>query len=147
MARTEERIRTIDSTTAPPTATPPLTTTSPGPDTTSRRSTPLAIAWLILVPLAVALQPAAAVAEAGWLDYVVSYALLASIVMAVTGLVRGTSWSGGATLGAAGIFLASTFACPATGHHAFGLWWFGQLAIAASLVAMSAVYAWRRRTT
>lgn len=142
MARTEERIRTIDPSRHPAAIEPDAPRDR---RTSTRRSTPLAVAWIVLVPLAVGLQPAAAVAEAGWLDYVVSYALLASIVLAVSGLVRGTSWSGGASLFASGIFLASTFACPATGHHAFGLWWFGQLAIAASLVAMSAVHVWRRR--
>lgn len=136
MARTEERIRTADATTT-------TIRTQPSSDR-SRRSLSLVFAWLVLVPLAVALQPAAAVAEAGWLDYVVSYALLASVVTAVSGLAAGRSWSPLASLGASGILLTSTFACPATGHHAFGLWWFGQLAIALTLVAMSAVHMWRQ---
>lgn len=143
MARTEEHTRTIDPKRTPLPAEPAVPHDA---NARRRRSTPLAVAWLVLVPLAVALQPAAAAAEAGLLDHVVSYALLASVVMAVSGVGRGASWGGGASLGAAGIFLASTFACPATGHHAFGLWWFGQVAIAASLVVMSAVHVWRRRT-
>jgi hypothetical protein len=135
MARTEERIRTIETATTP---TPP----APARD---RPGLPLVVAWIVGVPLAVALQPAAAVAEASWLDYVVSYALLASIITAVSALAARRPWAPLASLGASGVFLASTFACPATGHHAFGLWWFGQLAIAMTLVGMSAAHAWRAR--
>jgi hypothetical protein len=39
---------------------------------------------------------------------------------------------------AAGLFLAGAIACPITGHHSsIGLWWFYELAGAATLMALS----------
>jgi hypothetical protein len=41
---------------------------------------------------------------------------------------------------------AASIACPVTGHHGFGAWWFGQMACVLALVAVSAV-ALRREST
>jgi hypothetical protein len=42
-----------------------------------------------------------------------------------------------ASLGAAGFFTAMSVACPVSGHHPYGAWWFGQMACALGLVGLS----------
>lgn len=102
-------------------------------------------AWFVLFPLALALEPTpAASAAEPWWGYVVSMALFASIAATYVGLSRCMRWGIGASFGAASLFTAVVFACPATGHHAFGLWWFGEFAAAVGLVALSAVAYLRR---
>ena len=51
-------------------------------------------------------------------------------------------WGLGVSVAAAGFFTALSVACPVSGHHPFGAWWFGQMACAlgmggASVVALS----------
>jgi hypothetical protein len=41
------------------------------------------------------------------------------------------------SLAAAGFFTALSVACPVSGHHPFGAWWFGQMACALGMVAAS----------
>ncbi len=42
-----------------------------------------------------------------------------------------------AALGAAAWFVAMAVACPVSGHHSFGAWWYGQMACALGLVAIT----------
>jgi hypothetical protein len=51
----------------------------------------------------------------------------------------------GTSILASSIFAAGVFACPATGHHAFGLWWIGEFAASLALVAVSGAVALRDR--
>ncbi|MGQ0823881.1 MAG: hypothetical protein ACT4OX_02430 [Actinomycetota bacterium] len=44
-----------------------------------------------------------------------------------------------ASAGAAWVFLALVISCPTSGHHAFGAWWGGQLALTLPWVALSTV--------
>ena len=57
----------------------------------------------------------------------------------VTGLVMQRRWGLVASLGAAGFMTALSVACPISGHHAFGVWWYGQMACVLALGAMSVV--------
>ncbi len=111
-----------------------------------RTSVTLGIAWAALFPLAMALEPApASNAPEPWWALVASFVLLGGMIATFVGLRRRRAWGVGASLVASSIFLAGVFACPATGHHAFGLWWIGEFAAAAALVGFSAV-AYLRRT-
>jgi hypothetical protein len=101
--------------------------------------------WFVLFPLALSLEPTPATdAAEPWWAYAVSIALLGAIASSFVGLSRRMRWGAGASFIGASLFTAGVFACPATGHHAMGLWWFGEMSIALALVAFSAVAYLRR---
>lgn len=104
-----------------------------------RSAITLLVAWVVLFPLAIALEPLPAATDpVPWWGIVAEIGLLAALAATVTGLVRSKRWGVGASLVASSIFTLGVFACPATGHHAMGFWWFGELAAAIALVALSA---------
>lgn len=105
----------------------------------------LVIAWLVLLPLGLALQPAAAASgPEPWWAVLVSLAFLGAVIATFVGLTRGREWGVGASLGASLIFATGVFLCPATGHHAFGLWWIGEFAASLALVGISGAAYLRR---
>lgn len=135
MGLTEDRLRT---TRAPRIARPP--------DASRGWRLALMAAWLVLFPLGVALEPMpAADAPEPWWAMLPALALLGAVVATFVGLARSKRWGVGASLLASTIFVTGVFACPATGHHAFGLWWIGEFAIAVALVAISGVAYLRTR--
>jgi hypothetical protein len=94
------------------------------------------VAWFVLMQLAFALEPATShpVPVVGVVLEVSMYLLLAVIV---TGLVMQRRWGLAASLAGAVLATAASIACPVTGHHQFGTWWFGQMACMLGLVAIS----------
>jgi hypothetical protein len=96
----------------------------------------VALAWLVLLQIAFALEPATNQAEPvyGVVLELTMYALLATML---TGLVMQRRFGLVASLGAAGFMTALSVACPVSGHHAFGTWWYGQMACVLALVAVS----------
>ncbi len=111
-----------------------------------RTSITLMLAWAILLPLALALEPAPTEAGAPWWAHVVSNVLLAAIAATFVGLAQRKPWATSASFIASSIFITAVFVCPASGHHAFGLWWFGEFAAALALVGLSgAAYLRARR--
>ena len=105
----------------------------------------VAVAWVVLMQVAFALEPAAQepVPVIGVLLEVAMYALLATMV---TGLVMQRRFGLVASLAAAVLATAASIACPVTGHHAFGAWWFGQMACVLALVATSIAVLYRSAT-
>jgi hypothetical protein len=98
----------------------------------------VAVAWLVLLQVAFALEPATNQAEPiyGVALELTMYALLATMI---TGLVMQRRFGLVASLGAAGFMTALSIACPVSGHHAFGSWWYGQMACVLALLAASVV--------
>lgn len=98
----------------------------------------LAIAWLVLLQIAFALEPATNQAEPvyGVVLELTMWLLLATML---TGLVMQRRFGLVASLGAAGFMTALSVACPVSGHHPFGAWWYGQMACVLALVAASVV--------
>jgi len=103
------------------------------------------IAWIVLMQIAFALEPASnhEVPVIGLVLELSMYALLATMI---AGLVMQQRFGLVASLGAAVLATAASIACPVTGHHTFGSWWFGQMACVLALVAISA-YALRQRAS
>jgi hypothetical protein len=132
MAITEHRLTT-------PTQTPIQSPTQPPARMPRRTSVPLGLAWLILFPLALALEPAAAATTVPLWEWAASFALLAGLGLTAAGLGMRRTWGATASLATSTLFAIGVFACPATGHHAFGLWWFGEFGAALTLVTLSAV--------
>lgn len=142
MAITERRLRTHR----------PATEGTPTPPTPTRRisnrwALTLGAAWIAFIAAVTVLEPAPATSTIAWWEEVLVLVQLASLGAIATGLARRTSWAGGASLAGGLMFTASTFACPATGHHAFGLWWFGEFAVVLAVTALSGVAYWRHRST
>jgi len=100
------------------------------------------LAWFVLFQVGAAVQPQSSHEEPA-IGVVISLVMWALIATMAVGLAMQRRWGLGAAL-AAGVFLsAAVIACPTTGHHSFGAWWFGQVACAAALVGVSA-YALQR---
>jgi len=103
--------------------------------------------WIATLVLAHILEPAPTGSEPVW-AHVVSIGMLAAVIATFHGLARRTSWAASASVMTSLGFVVGVFLCPATGHHAFGLWWIGQFAAALGLVSLSTVAAvrhWRTR--
>jgi 4-amino-4-deoxy-L-arabinose transferase-like glycosyltransferase len=100
------------------------------------------LAWLVLFEVAGMFEPQTSHEEPviGVVIAVVMWTLIATMV---TGLAMQRRWGLGAAL-AAGVFLsAAVIACPTTGHHTFGTWWYGEALCTAAIVGVSA-YALQR---
>jgi hypothetical protein len=98
--------------------------------------------WYVLFLVATGLEPHATGSEPVWAA-TLSFVFLGLLAVTAGGLVARRRWGLLASLGAAGLFTAFAVACPTTGHHPVGAWWFGQMACVLALVAASA-YALRR---
>jgi hypothetical protein len=102
----------------------------------------LVVAWFVGYALSGELEPQTA-HPMPVIGVVLGVAFLAGLLVTAGGLIARRRWGLVASLWTSGLFLAATVACPTTGHHGFGLWWVGQLALSFGLVAASVV-AFRR---
>jgi hypothetical protein len=96
------------------------------------------IAWFVLLQIAFALEPVTHQPEP---SYGIALELVMWLLLATTiaGLVMQRRWGLVSSLGAAGFLTALSIACPVSGHHPFGAWWFGQMACVLALDAISVV--------
>jgi hypothetical protein len=103
------------------------------------------VAWFVLVQVAYLLEPRTTRPEPaiGVLLEVTMYVLLATMI---TGFVMQRRFGLVAAVGAAVLATAAAIACPVTGHHTFGTWWFGEMACVLALLGIS-VAALHRSTT
>ena len=106
----------------------------------------IGIGWLVAYQIAVALEPVTQQQEP-WYGVLLEVAFFGLIAAMVTGLVMERRWGLLLSLAAAGFFTALSVACPVSGHHPFGAWWFGQMACALGMVAASFVALGRPSTT
>ena len=95
--------------------------------------------WYVLFSIAVALEPTADHPDAfpSWLAAAIEFTLLGLLAVTAAGLVTRRRFGLVAALGAAAWFVAMAVACPVSGHHSFGAWWYGQMACALGLVAIT----------
>jgi hypothetical protein len=96
----------------------------------------VAIAWYVLYAIAVLVEPDTH-HEVPLIGVVLGAALLAAMVVTAAGLLSGRRWGFVASLAGAGLLVASSVACPTTGHHTIGTWWFAQMACSLALVGIS----------
>jgi hypothetical protein len=80
--------------------------------------------WYVLFLLARYLEPephdVSAVLE--WIGIAFTVVFTAALLLAGIGLAMRRRWGLVASLGAAGLLVADSIACPMTGHHHFGAW-------------------------
>src|SRR5262245_50804213 len=98
----------------------------------------LGVAWFVLFQIAAALEPATNEPEP-WFGVVLELAFWILVATMVTGFLMQRRLGFAASLAAAGFLTALSVACPVSGHHPFGAWWFGQMACVLALVAASVV--------
>jgi hypothetical protein len=98
----------------------------------------VAIAWLVLMQVAWALEPATNQPEPFY-GVLLELTMWAFVATMITGLVMQRRFGLVASLGGAGFLTAMSIACPVSGHHPFGVWWYGQMACVLALVAASLV--------
>jgi hypothetical protein len=81
-----------------------------------------AIAWVLLVGIGIAVEPPPTNPNAvdPWFVDALGAVLLAAVVGAFAGFWLRRRWSLAASLVASGLLVASTLACPASGHHTPG---------------------------
>lgn len=106
----------------------------------------LGIGWPLVVAASLALEPAPANPEAP-VPLAVELAGLALFVALITTVVAaGIRRRAAAVTGAAfGVgSLAFAVLCPVTGHHALGLWWFGEVGLVAGMLGLSLAALGRR---
>jgi peptidoglycan/LPS O-acetylase OafA/YrhL len=96
------------------------------------------IAWLVLLQVAFALEPTTHQPEPSY-GVVLELTMWLLIATMATGLVMQRRWGLVASLAAAGFLTALSIACPISGHHPFGAWWYGQMACVLALGAISVV--------
>jgi hypothetical protein len=96
----------------------------------------VALAWFVLTEIAVALEPRAQF-ELPLISVVLVVSMNALVIAMVAGLVVRRRWGLLGALAASLLFTAESIACPLTGHHHFGTWWYAQMACALALVGIS----------
>ena len=94
------------------------------------------IAWLVAYQLAVSLEPVTHQPEP-WYGVGLGLAFMGLLAATATGLIAQRRWGLVVSLAAAGFFTALSVACPVSGHHPFGAWWFGQMACALAMLGGS----------
>jgi hypothetical protein len=85
--------------------------------------------------------PAPLVVELG------AWAFALALVVTVCAAMARHRLAAPAAVVAGGVLTAFTVACPASGHHTYGVWWVAQLAVIATMTAVSALALGRRATT
>jgi hypothetical protein len=120
-------------------ATRPETREWLGQEIASHLALVVGVSWFLLYSIAVALEPAADNPDAfpAWLAATIELTLLGLLAVTAAGLMTRRRFGLVAALGAATWFLAMVVACPVSGHHTFGAWWYGQMACAIGLVAVT----------
>jgi hypothetical protein len=94
------------------------------------------IAWLVAYQLAVSLEPVTHKPEP-WYGVALGVTFMGLLATMVAGLVSQRRWGLVLSVAAAGFFTALSVACPVSGHHPFGAWWFGQMACALGMLGGS----------
>jgi hypothetical protein len=96
------------------------------------------ISFFVLISIAGALEPQTSAAVPVLLT---ALAVVGTVLTLATlgGLLFQRRWGLVAALGLAVFTTFGSVACPTAGHHAFGLWWVGQMACALAMVAIGAV--------
>lgn len=99
----------------------------------------LTLAWVAVFSLGVALEPTPADPDAmPFLAAVLMTALMLGWVVMAAGFAQRRRFGALGSLGAAGVLVAMTIACPLSGHHAdIGAWWWFQMAGSLALVGAS----------
>lgn len=105
----------------------------------------IGIAWLVAYQVAASLEPVTHEPEP-WYGIVLSVGFLGLVAATASGLIMQRRWGLVVSVAAALAFTGLSVACPVSGHHPFGAWWFGQMACALGMLGGSvAALVWSSR--
>ncbi len=95
--------------------------------------------WLLLLAIALSIEPRPSdpAAIPSSVDALFVNVLVLALSATAFGFSARRRVGFAASLVSAGVLLAGVLACPATGHHELGTWWYGQLACVSGLIAVS----------
>ena len=96
----------------------------------------LGVAWLVLPEIGATLEPTAHHADPSW-AVALGYGMNVLFLAMLFGLAVRRRWGLVTSLVGATVMTAFAVACPTSGHHAWGLWWVGQMACVLALVVGS----------
>jgi hypothetical protein len=94
------------------------------------------ISWFVLTEIAAAIEPATNRPEP-LIGTLLIGAMDVVFVVLLVGLAMRRRWGLVASVGGAVLSTAMVVACPTSGHHQFGNWWYGEMACVMALVAIS----------
>ncbi len=100
------------------------------------------ISWYLITEIIVALEPRSQF-ELPLISVILVLSMWSLVVAMVAGLVMRRRWGLLAAVASSVLLTAESIACPLTGHHHFGTWWYGQMACTLALVGIT-VFALRR---
>ncbi|HZM30049.1 MAG TPA: hypothetical protein VFB77_06135 [Acidimicrobiales bacterium] len=99
----------------------------------------LGLGWPLafLVRTALTPVPADPQAVAPAMAYLFGAGMMVALLLTATmaGVRDRTAAIAGSVTGV--LFLVDTVACPVTGHHSYGAWWFAQMAVVVAMLAVS----------
>src|SRR3954452_11733469 len=102
-------------------------------------------AWLVAYDVAGSLEPVTHRPEP-WYGVALGVAFLGLLAATAAGLIAQRRWGLVVSVAAAAFFTALSGACPVSGHHPFGAWWYGQMACALGMLGGSvAALSWSTR--
>jgi hypothetical protein len=94
------------------------------------------LSWYALFAISAAIEPESS-HEVPVIGLVLGVALLGAMLATGIGLVSRRRWGLVAALGASVLLLASAVACPTTGHHTIGTWWYFQMTCSFAAVGLT----------
>jgi hypothetical protein len=99
----------------------------------------LGVGWPAVFVLATAIEPAPADPNAATplLVELGSALLFGGLVVTAIAAASRLRSAGGAGIGTGVIALGFSVTCPLSGHHGFGMWWFGQMAMLTAMLGLS----------
>jgi hypothetical protein len=99
----------------------------------------LTVAWIVIFTVGAALEPAPANPDAmPFLAGVLASGLMIGWLVMAAGFAQRRRYGAAGSLGAAGVLVAMTVACPLSGHHAgIGAWWWFEVAGSLTLLVAS----------
>jgi hypothetical protein len=98
----------------------------------------IGVSWFVLLTIGAELEPATDQSEP-LLGVLLGVATLTLFVTMLVGLAMRRRWGIVASFVGGIVLTAMAIMCPVSGHHSFGAWWYGQMACALALVAISVV--------
>lgn len=100
----------------------------------------IAVTWVaFFAALPVVEPPPAEPAAASAYAVLLSTLLFGLLGVTAAGLVTRQRWALASSCGAGFVLAGMAVACPVSGHHGFGLWWVGELALVAAVLGVSLV--------
>src|SRR3954467_1683653 len=94
------------------------------------------VAWLVAYQVAGSLEPVTHQPEP-WYGVALGVAFLGLLGATAAGLIAQRRRGLLVSVAAAAFFTALSVACPVSGHHPFGAWWYGQMACALGMLGGS----------